>query len=215
MGLTWNQFVFLLQGTMWTIVLASIGFVGGAIIGIGVALARVSRNRLLRWSATAYVQVIQGIPLPVVMFLSFFGLAVTGISVPALLAAGVSMTLFAGAFMGEIWRGSIQAVPKTQWEAADSLALSGWSRMVDVILPQAVRLSIPSTIGFMVQIIKNTSYSVVIGFIELTQSGKIVNNAVFEPFIVFTVVGAIYFGLCSPLSLLSRRLEARLRARGA
>jgi polar amino acid transport system permease protein len=149
------------------------------------------------------------------MFLSYFGLSITGVNVPALVAAGVSMTLYAAAFLGEIWRGSIQAVPKTRWEAADSLALSRGQTMWDVIIPQAVRLSIPPTMGFSVQIIKDTSYSVVIGFIELTQSGKIVNNSIFEPFVVYTLVGAIYFILCSPLSHASRRLEARLRARGA
>lgn len=215
MAFSLNQFVFLLQGTFWTIVLSLIGFIGGGIIGVVIALMRVSRWRALNWIAASYVQVVQGIPLPVLMFLSYFGLAITGVDMPAIVAAGLSMTIFAGAFLGEIWRGSIQAVPRTQWEAADSLALSGFQKMKDVILPQAVRLSIPPTIGFMVQIVKSTSYSVVIGFIELTQSGKIVNNAIFEPFLVFTIVGAIYFSLCSPLSHASRRLEARLRARGA
>jgi len=84
-----------------------------------------------------------------------------------------------------------------------------------VILPQAVRLSIPPTMGLAMVSSTRSSYSVVIGFIELTQSGKIVNNAIFEPFVVYTLVGGIYFLLCSPLSHASRRLEARLRARGA
>ena len=215
MAFSMNYFLFLLQGTAWTIVLSLIGFVGGGIIGLAIALMRVSRVSPVRWIALTYVQIVQGVPLPVLMFLSFFGLAITGVDLPALVAAGVSMTIFAAAYLGEIWRGSIQAVAKTQWEAADSLALTQFQKMFDVILPQAVRLSIPPTVGFMVQIIKNTSYSVVIGFTELTQSGKIINNAIFEPFLVFTLVGAIYFCLCSPLSHVSRRLEARLRARGA
>ena len=215
MHITVNQIVFLLQGTLWTIALALIGFVGGGVIGMGVALMRVSRSAVVRWIAAGYVQIVQGIPLPVLMFLSYFGLAITGVQVPAVVAAGVSMTIFAAAFLGEIWRGSIQAVPKTQWEAADSLGLTRFQMMVDVILPQAVRLSIPPTVGFMVQIVKNTSYAVVIGFTELTQSGKIVNNVIFEPFVVFTIVGAIYFCLCSPLAHASRRLDQRLRSRGA
>lgn len=215
MVFTLNHFVFLLQGAVWTIVLALIGFLGGGVFGIVIALMRVSRSRIVSGIAGLYVQIIQGIPLPVLMFLSYFGLSITGVDVPALVAAGTSMTIYASAFLGEIWRGSIQSVPKTQWEAADSLALSGVQKMRDVIIPQAVRLSIPPTMGFSVQIIKDTSYSVVIGFIELTQSGKLVNNAIFEPFVVYTLVGAIYFILCSPLSYASRRLEARLRARGA
>lgn len=215
MAFSINQFVFILEGAIWTIVLALIGFLGGGVLGMIIAIMRVSRSRIINSIAALYVQIVQGIPLPVLMFLSYFGLSITGVNVPALVAAGVSMTLYAGAFLGEIWRGSIQAVPKTQWEAADSLALSRGQKMWDVIIPQAVRLSIPPTMGFSVQIIKDTSYSVVIGFIELTQSGKIVNNAIFEPFVVYTLVGAIYFILCSPLSHASRRLEARLRARGA
>lgn len=215
MAFTFNHFIFLLEGAVWTIVLALIGFLGGGVFGIIIALMRVSKSRLVSGIAGLYVQIIQGIPLPVLMFLSYFGLSITGVDVPALVAAGTSMTIYASAFLGEIWRGSIQSVPKTQWEAADSLALSGAQKMRDVVLPQAVRLSIPPTMGFSVQIIKDTSYSVVIGFIELTQSGKLVNNAIFGPFVVYTLVGAIYFILCSPLSHASRRLEARLRARGA
>jgi polar amino acid transport system permease protein len=213
--MTLNQFLFLIQGTAWTLVLSIAGFIGGGVLGIIIALMRVSRFGFLRWISFLYVQIIQGIPLPVLMFLSFFGLAITGVDIPAFAAAAVSMTIFAGAYLGEIWRGSILAVPKTQWEAGESLGLSDFRQLSDIILPQAVRISIPPTIGFMVQIIKNTSYSVVIGFIELTQAAKIVNNAIYEPFFIFTVVGAIYFSLCSPLSRLSRRLEARLRSRGA
>lgn len=210
-----NQLLYLIQGTGWTLLLALTGFIGGGVMGMAIALMRVSRSGLLRTVAYAYVQLVQGIPVPVMMFLSFFGLAVMGFDIPAFIAAAVSMTLFAGAYLGEIWRGSIAAVPKTQWEAGESLGLTDFQQMRDVILPQAVRLSIPPTIGFMVQIIKNTSYSVVIGFIELTQAGKIINNAIYEPFLIFTIVGGIYFCLCSPLSRLSRRLEARLRSRGA
>ena len=215
MTLSLANLVYLLQGTAWTIVLALLGFAGGAILGLAVALMRVSRVASLRVLAATWIQVIQGIPLPVLIFLSYFGLGVTGFDVPALLAAALSIAVNSSAFLGDIWRGCIQAVAKTQWEAADSLALNSVQRMVDVVLPQALRLAIPSTIGFSVQIIKNTSYAVVIGFIELTQSGKIINNAVYAPFLIFTIVGLIYFLLCSPLSNASRRLEARLRARGA
>ena len=207
--------IYLLQGTLWTVTLALLSFAGGGVLGLAVALMRVSRSGALRLAAGTWIQVIQGIPLPVLIFLSYFGLGVTGFDVPALMATALSIAVNSSAFLGDIWRGCIQAVAKTQWEAADSLGLNGFQRMVDVVLPQAVRLAIPATIGFSVQIIKNTSYAVVIGFIELTQSGKIINNAIYEPFLIFTIVGLIYFLLCSPLSNASRRLEARLRARGA
>ncbi|RYC30371.1 amino acid ABC transporter permease [Lichenibacterium minor] len=215
MTLSLANIVYLLQGTLWTVALALLGFAGGGALGLAVALMRVSRFAVLRLAAGTWIQVVQGIPLPVLIFLSYFGLGVTGFDVPALIAVALSIAINSSAFLGDTWRGCIQAVAKTQWEAADSLALNGLQRMVDVVLPQALRLAIPSTIGFSVQIIKNTSYAVVIGFIELTQSGKIINNALYEPFLIFSIVGLIYFMLCSPLSNASRRLEARLRARGA
>jgi polar amino acid transport system permease protein len=213
--LTTNQLWFLLQGTGWTIVLAACGFLGGGILGLIIALLRVAKHPALRMLGAGYVQGVQGIPLPVMMFISYFGLSLTGVDVPALVAAAVSITVFAAAYLAEIWRGCIEAVARTQWEAADSLGLSTSQKLTDVILPQAVRIAVPPTVGFMVQIIKNTSYAVVIGFVELTQSGRIINNSMFEPFLIFTIVGAIYFALCYPLSRLSRTLEARLRARGA
>jgi polar amino acid transport system permease protein len=213
--LTTNQLIFLLQGTLWTVLLALCGFIGGGLLGMVIALLRVSKQAPLRWLGAAYVQCVQGVPLPVMMFISYFGLALTGRDIPALVAAAVSITVFAAAYLGEIWRGCIEAVPRTQWEAADSLAFSTSHKLFDIILPQAVRLAVPPTVGFMVQIIKNTSYAVVIGFVELTQSGRIINNSVFEPFLIFSVVGVIYFLLCFPLSRLSQSLETRLRARGA
>ena len=213
--LTSYQLLFLLQGTLWTILLALCGFVGGGALGMIVALLRVSKRAPLRWLGAAYVQGVQGVPLPVMMFISYFGLALTGRNVPAVVAAAFSITIFAAAYLGEIWRGCIEAVPRTQWEAADSLALSPIHKLFDVILPQAVRIAVPPTVGFMVQIIKNTSYAVVIGFVELTQSGRVINNSVFEPFLIFSIVGAIYFAMCYPLSRLSQTLESRVRARGA
>jgi len=210
-----HQILLLLQGMLWTVLLSMFGFIGGAIAGMGLALMRVSSFRPLSVFASGCIQLIQGIPLPVMMFISYFGLALTGYDIPALVAAALCMTVFSAAYLAEIWRGSIEAVPRTQWEASDSLALTPFQKMHEVIIPQAVRLSIPPTVGFMVQAIKSTSYAVVIGFVELTQSGRIINNTIFEPFIIFTVVGALYFFLCYPLSRLSQRLEAKLRARGA
>jgi polar amino acid transport system permease protein len=215
MILSTNQILFLFQGVLWTLVLSAFGFVGGGMLGMALALMRISRIMVLRTLSSGYIQLVQGVPLPVMMFMCYFGLALTGYDIPALIAAALCMTLFSAAYLGEIWRASIKAVPRTQWEASDSLALTPMQKMWDVILPQAVRLSIPPTVGFLVQIIKNTSYAVVIGFVELTQSGRIVNNTIFEPFLIYTLVGALYFALCFPLSSLSRRLEAHLRARGA
>ncbi|MBT2302273.1 amino acid ABC transporter permease [Variovorax paradoxus] len=207
-----NHLLFLLQGAGWTAILSLIAFVGGGLCAFIVALARVSPHRWVRAATGLWVQLVQGSPLLVIMFLAFFGLPTLGIKVSALAAAGVSLTIYVSAYLGEIWRGAIQAVPRAQWEAAECLALSRTQRMFKVVLPQAVRLATPPTVGFMVQIVKNTSLASVVGFVELARSGQIINNSIFEPFIVYLVIAAIYFALCYPLSVWSRRLERRAAA---
>jgi polar amino acid transport system permease protein len=207
-----NHILYLIEAARWTVLLSLIAFAGGALVGLPLALMRVSRARLLRALAGSYIQIIQGTPLLIVLFLSYFGLGILGYKLDPLVAAALSFTIYAAAFLGEIWRGCIEAVPKTQWEAADCLGLSPVQQFAYVILPQAVRIATPPTVGFMVQIVKNTSLASVIGFVELARAGQIVNNSTFEPFAIFATVGAIYFVLCYPLSVASRHLERKVHA---
>ncbi|OMQ46649.1 amino acid ABC transporter permease [Ensifer sp. 1H6] len=208
-GLT--QFVFLLEAAVWTIALSALGCIGGGVIGFIVALGRISPNRPVRWIATLFVQFIQGTPLLVLLFIVYFGLSIAGFNnLPAMIAAGVAITLYTSAFLAEIWRGSIQSIAKTQWEAAECLGLSRWQRMTRVILPQSLRIATPPTVGFLVQVVKNTSLASAIGFVELSQAGKLINNSTFQPFSIFMVVAAIYFVICFPLTLASRKLERKL-----
>lgn len=188
LGLTIQQIAYIFQGAGWTIILSLLGFVGGTVLGLPIALARSSNSKALRVASSLLVQFIQGVPLPVIMFVVYFGISIGGFEVPALVAAGLAMTLYSGAYLGEIWKGCIQAVPKTQWEAAECLALTPAQRFVYVVLPQALRIAIPPTVGFMVQIVKNTSYAVVINFFDLTYSAKVINNSTFMPFTVFTLL---------------------------
>ena len=207
--LNFNHLLYLVEAARFTILLSVIAFVGGAIVGLPIALLRVSKSRVLRGLASGYIQLIQGTPLLIVLFLSYFGLGILGYKLDPLVAAGISFTLYAAAFLGEIWRGCIEAVPKTQWEASDCLGLNIFQQYAYVILPQALRIAIPPTVGFMVQIVKNTSLASVIGFVELARAGQIVNNSTFEPFAIFTAVAAIYFAMCYPLSLAARALERK------
>ena len=203
--------MFIVMAARWTLILSAIAFVGGALGGLGIALARTSRGKLLRRSAAGFIQVFQGTPLLMQLFLVYFGLAVIGLPINPLLAAAVALTLHASAYLGEIWRGAIEAVPSGQTEASVALSLSYPDRMRHVILPQAMRLAVAPTVGFLVQLIKGTSLASIIGFTELTRAGQIINNATFKPFLVFGTVAAMYFILCWPLSLVARRLEARMR----
>jgi polar amino acid transport system permease protein len=204
---------FLLQGALWTVALSACAFIGGALVGLLIALCRVSAFAGPRGIAWAYIQVVQGVPLLVIMFAGYFGLPALGVAVSPLMAATLSMTIWVGAYLGEFWRGAIQAVPRAQWEAAECLALTSAQRMFKVIIPQAIRNATPGTVGFMVQIVKNTSLASAVSFVDLTRAGQLINNSTFQPFITFTVVAVIYFLLCYPLSVLSRRLELRM-ARG-
>jgi polar amino acid transport system permease protein len=207
-----NHLLYLLVAAQWTVVLSLLAFAGGSVLGLAIALMRVSRSGGVRAVASGYIQLIQGTPLLIVLFLSYFGLGIVGLKLVPLVAASISLTLYAAAFLGEIWRGCIEAVAKTQWEASDCLGLNRAQQYAYVILPQAMRIAIPPTVGFMVQIVKNTSLASVIGFVELARAGQIVNNSTFEPFAIFSCVAAIYFALCYPLSVVSRTLERRANA---
>lgn len=203
--------LFIVMAVRWTLLLSVIAFVGGAIGGLIIALARTSDNIWLRGVSASFIRLFQGTPLLMQLFLVYFGLAVMGFPINPLIAAAVALTLHASAYLGEIWRGSIDAVPSGQSEASFALSLSYFNRMRYVVLPQAMRLSVAPTVGFLVQLIKGTSLASIIGFAELTRAGQIVNNATFQPFLVFGIVAALYFILCWPLSILSRKLEARMR----
>jgi polar amino acid transport system permease protein len=147
------------------------------------------------------------------LFLAYFGIALFGINTSAWVAAGVALTLYTSAFLTEIWRGCVAAIPKGQWEAAQSLAMDFGEQLRHVILPQATRIAIPPTVGFLVQVIKGTALASVIGFVELTKAGTMITNATFKPFVVYSCVALLYFALCFPISLYAKTLERRFRVK--
>ena len=205
--LTGDQLLFLLRGFGWTVVLSLLAFAGGGALGLVLALTRVYAPRPLRTLAMLYIKLIQGTPLLILLFLTYFGLPALGLVVDPLAAAALGLSTYVSAYLGEIWRGSLEAVPRTQEEAAVCLALNWQQRLIHVILPQAVKIATPPTVGFMVQIVKNTSLASAIGFVEMVRAGQMINNASFRPFIVFMLIATLYFALCYPLSAWSRRLE--------
>jgi polar amino acid transport system permease protein len=202
--------IYMVSAIGWTLVLSALAFVLGGTAGFALMLARVSPRAWLRLPATVYIELVQGIPLLILLFIVYFGLAVYGFSLPSLVAAGLGMMVYVSAYLADIWRGCIEAMPKPQWEAAECLSFTRWQTLRLVIIPQAMRLSLPPTVGFMVQIIKMTSVASVISFIELTRAAQIINNSIFQPFLIFSVVGALYFAICFPLSRYSESLERKL-----
>ena len=207
----WDIFRNLLLAARWTVGLSLIAFIGGGLVGLGLLLARLAKLPGAKHGVATYVQVFQGTPLLMQLFLTYFGLALVGINVSAWVAAGMALTLYTSAFLTEIWRGCVSAVPRGQWEASESLALNFSETMRHVIGPQALRIAIPPTVGFLVQVIKGTALASVIGFIELTKAGTMITNATFRPFTVYACVALMYFALCWPVSAYSRKLERSFR----
>ena len=206
----WIDVLFLVAAVRWTLALTGVAFFGGAVIGAIVALLRFSRVAPLQLLGTLYTQLVQGTPLLVWIFGLYFGLAIFGFSVGPWSAAACALSVYAGAFLGEIWRGALLAIPKTQWEAGASLGLGFLHQLRYVIVPQALRIAMPPTVGFLVQLIKDTSLASTIGFVELTREGQTTTADTFQPFTVYSTVAALYFALCFPLTQWSRQLERRL-----
>lgn len=207
----WDILRNLLLAARWTVALSLVAFVGGALLGGALLLARLARWPGAATFGTVHVALFQGTPLLMQLFLAYFGLALLGWNVSAWMAASVALTLYSSAYLSEIWRGCFMAIPRGQWEAADSLALSLGEQLRHVIGPQALRLAIAPTVGFAVQVVKGTALASVIGFVELTKAGSMITNATFRPFTVYACVALMYFALCFPLSWWSRVLERKLQ----
>ena len=207
----WDILRNLLLAMRWTVVLSLIAFAGGGLVGLGLLIARLSQSKLAQSLVVVYVQIFQGTPLLMQLFLAYFGMALIGIETSPWLAASVALTLYSSAFLTEIWRGCVAAIPKGQWEASQSLALSFFEQLRYVILPQAFKIAIPPTVGFLVQVIKGTALASVIGFIELTKAGTMITNATFKPFLVYSCVAALYFALCFPVSYFAKQLERKVQ----
>ena len=212
----WDIFRNLLEAARWTVLLSLIAFIGGGIVGLLLLVVRLSTAPGKKSFAGAfvggYVQLFQGTPLLMQLFLAYFGIALFGIKTSAWVAASIALTLYTSAFLTEIWRGCVAAIPKGQWEASQSLAMSFREQLQYIVLPQAIKIAIPPTVGFLVQVVKGTALASVIGFIELTKAGTMITNATFKPFVVYSCVALLYFALCFPISLYAKTLEKKINA---
>jgi polar amino acid transport system permease protein len=209
---TWDVLRNLLLAMRWTVLLSLIAFAGGGLTGALLLVGRLWKPQATQQIFAGYVQLFQGTPLLMQLFLSYFGMRLFGIQVSVWVSVSLALTLYTSAFLAEIWRGCVASVPKGQWEASASLALSFGEQLRHVILPQALQIAIPPTVGFLVQVIKGTALASVVGFVELTRAGNIITNATYKPFMVFGCVGLLYFALCYPISLYARYLEGKTHA---
>lgn len=204
----------LLEAMQYTIYLSLIAFIGGGLVGAGITILRILPSKYARNGAQSYIWFFQSAPLLMLLFL--FGLGVPrllGVDVNIWFAASLALTLYSSAYLAEVWRGAIQSLPQGQWEGAEALGLRFFQTLRLVILPQALRVSLAPTVGFLVQIIKGTSLAYIIGFSDLMSIGKRWANAPVEgtePFIIYPLMALMYFALCFPLSRLALALEKRL-----
>ena len=208
----WDIFRNLLLAARWTVVLSLIAFIGGGLVALLLLVARLSKAKGMSQLVGGYVQLFQGTPLLMQLFLAYFGIALFGIKTSGWVAASVALTLYTSAYLTEIWRGCVASIPKGQWEAGQSLALNFREQLQYVVLPQAIKIAIPPTVGFLVQVVKGTALASVIGFIELTKAGTMITNATFKPFVVYSCVALLYFALCFPISLYAKILERKINA---
>lgn len=208
----WPELMFLVRSLGWTLLLTLTSLAMGAVVGSALAIARVSHNNLLRNIAVLYIQLLQGLPVLLVLFLAYFGLAYLGFDPPALVIASIALGLYASAYLAEIWRGAIAAVPLQQWEASLSLSMTRMQQLRYIILPQSIRISLPPTVGFLVQLVKNTSIVSVVGYIDLMRAGEHIESSLHSPFKIYGIVAVLYFSLCFPLSQFSKALERKISA---
>ncbi|EGP4989801.1 TPA: amino acid ABC transporter substrate-binding protein/permease [Enterococcus faecium] len=212
LGLIQNNYQALLKGLWRTILLTLISFALAIVIGVIFGLFSVAPIRALRTLASIYVDIIRGIPMMVLAFFIFFGLpGIVGFTIPDFLAGVITLTLNASAYIAEIVRGGINAVPVGQMEASRSLGLSYNRTMQKIILPQAIRIMIPSFVNQFVISLKDTTIISAIGVVELLQTGKIIVARTTQSTYVYLIIAIMYLILITALTKLAKVLEKKVK----
>lgn len=208
----WQHLLPIAKGAWYTIILCLSSFVFGSAIGIIVGLGATAKNRLAQWLSAIYINLIRGVPLLIIIFFIYFALPLIfpGADISKEIAAVAALSIYAGAYLGEIVRGSIQSLSKGQFEAADALGLSYIQKIRYVIFPQAMKVIIPPGIGFIIALVKDSSLVSIIGFIDLTKAGRVVSNLTIDPLKSFLVVALFYFIICFALSKVAQFYENKM-----
>lgn len=181
----------------------------GLVLGLLLALARMSRNLIISRSAVTFIELVRGIPALILLFLIYFGLGAMGITFTSLQAAILGLGLNAAAYLAEIYRAGLEAVPRGQSEAAQSIGMRRTQILRWVVLPQALRIALPPIGNVAISLIKDTSVASLIAAPDLMLRANDLSSQTFKPLEIYLVVGAMYFLICFPLSLAVRALEKR------
>lgn len=200
----------MLTGAGYTLVFAMASMLGGLLLGFPVAVMRILPYRLLAWPAALYVSLMRGTPLLVQMFVIYYGLPSVGIEFTPVTAGILALSLNAGAYLSESLRGAILSVARGQWSASYSLGLGYWQTLRHVVLPQALRVAVPSMSNTLISLIKDTSLVSVITMTELMLSTKEVIATTFRPLPLYLAAAALYWAMSLAFEALQRRAERRL-----
>ena len=210
----WDILRNLLLAARWTVSLSLIAFIGGGLVGLVLLVLRLSKLRGVDRAVGAYVQVFQGTPLLMQLFLAYFGIALFGIKTSPWTAAAVALTLYTSAYLTEIWRGCVASIPKGQWEAAQSLALNFGEQLRHVVLPQALRTAVPALSNSLIGMIKDTSLASNITVAELFMAGQRVAARTYIFLPIYCEVAVVYLLFCTVITKLQGLLERQLNAHG-
>lgn len=209
--ISWGEFVpSLIEGLLTTLQYTVVGFIGAVVVGMLAALMRRSKFKPLSIIAAIYTEFFKNIPLLVIVFVIYFGLATSGIKIDAFASGTIALVLFYGAYLSEIFRAAMNGVDHGQTEGAQALGMKGTAIFFHVIAPQAVRLALPGMNAYLVDLLKGTSILVTIAAGELMAKGQIIAAKTFAPLEVYIVIALIYFALCYPVSQLLLWVERRV-----
>jgi len=208
-SLVFDSLPLLFQGLLMTLLLSVASMIGSTIVGLVAATLRTSRLPVGSQIARVYVEIFRGSPLLITLLIVYYGVAYAGYAMNVLVAAIIGISVYHGAYIAEIIRGGIEAVPHGQWEASRILGLSNAQTFTSVILPQTSKLVLPPLVGQYIALIKDTSLAFIIGLAELTRQGQSIIDRVGQPVLIYFLVAVIYFIICYPLSLWVQSLDRR------
>jgi len=208
-SLVFDSLPLLFQGLLMTLLLSVASMIGSTIVGLVAATLRTSRLPVGSQIARVYVEIFRGSPLLITLLVVYYGVAYAGYAMNVLVAAIIGISVYHGAYIAEIIRGGIEAVPHGQWEASRILGLSSTQTFTSVILPQTRKLVLPPLVGQYIALIKDTSLAFIIGLAELTRQGQSIVDRVGQPVLIYFLVAIIYFIICYPLSLWVQSLDRR------
>jgi His/Glu/Gln/Arg/opine family amino acid ABC transporter permease subunit len=199
------------RGLLLTIAASFIAIILSLIIGAGIVLARLARNRLAAYGTMAFVEIMRDLPFMVVLFLIFYLLPALGIRLPAFAVGVATLSLYSAAYFSEIMRSAILAVPKGQMESARATGMSHLQALRYVIAPQMMSYFLPPATNQAVLVIKESSILSTITVAELTMAGEVIQGYTYSPIEVFALVSVLYWLMCAAASSIGRGLEARFR----